>query len=84
MSPSSKAQQKAVTKYVKEKYDRIVLTMPKGRKEAIKAAASSQDESLNGFVTTAIDERIDRLQGTEEARKDVRRCQKQACQCSKQ
>ena len=60
MTPSSKAQQKAVTKYVKEKYDRIVLTMPKGRKEAIKDAAATVGESLNGYVTRAIDERIER------------------------
>jgi predicted HicB family RNase H-like nuclease len=61
MSPASKAQQKAVTKYVKEKYDRIVVTMPKGKREMIKAVADAQGESLNGFVSKAVDERIERL-----------------------
>ena len=67
MSPASKAAQKAVTKYVKEKYDRVVLTMPKGKRDAIKAAAQAQSESLNGFVTTAIDERIERLEASRDA-----------------
>ena len=65
MSPSSKAAQKAVTKYVKEKYDRVVLTMPKGKRETIKTAASTQGESLNTFAVTAIDERIERLDGSQ-------------------
>ena len=35
MSPASKAQQKAVNKYMKNNYDRINLVMPKGKKEVI-------------------------------------------------
>jgi len=58
--PASKAQQKAVTKYVKEKYDRMMFTMPKGRKAAIQASADAVGESLNGYVTKAVDERIAR------------------------
>ena len=65
MSPASKAQQKAVAKYMKNNYDELKIRVPKGRKEAIQAAASTQGESLNGFVTTAIDERIERLQAGE-------------------
>lgn len=38
----SKAQQKAVTKYVKNKYDRFGLTMPKGDLDAIKAHAEAR------------------------------------------
>ena len=67
MSPVSKANQKAVAKYVKQNYDRIEVKVPKGRKDAIQAAASAQGESLNGFVTTAIDERIERLEGVQKA-----------------
>lgn len=59
--PTTKASQKAVHKYVKNNYDRLNITVPKGRKEAIQAVASAQGESINGFVTTAIDERMDRL-----------------------
>lgn len=57
----SKAQQKAVHKYVKNNYDRIELTVkPKGKKELIKSHASEQGESLNGFINRAIDEAIER------------------------
>lgn len=56
----SKAQQKAVHKYVKEKYDRQGLTMPKGKKDAIKAHAEARGESVNAFINRAIDETIKR------------------------
>ena len=39
MSPASKAQQKAVNKYMKKNYDRVNLVMPKGRKDAIRTHA---------------------------------------------
>ena len=55
----SKAQQKAVNKYVREKYDKLLLTMPKGRKDIIKAHAESQGESVNGFITRAIDNQME-------------------------
>ena len=54
----SKAQQKAVTKYVKNKYDRFGLTMQKGRLDIIKAHAESQGESVNSFITRAIDNQM--------------------------
>ena len=60
MSPVSEAQKKAVTKYVKEKYDRVVLTMPKGKRDIIKAAADTVGESVNGYITQAVDERMER------------------------
>ena len=52
----SKAQQKAVTKYVKNKYDRFGLTMPKGTLDTIKAHAEAQGESVNAFINRAISE----------------------------
>lgn len=60
MSPTSKAQQKAVHKYVKNNYDRIELTVkPKGKKEELKAHASMfGDESLNSFINRAIENQI--------------------------
>ncbi len=58
--PASKAQQKAVNKYVKEKYDRVLLTMDKGRKETIKAHAEAQGESVNAFINRAIAETMER------------------------
>ncbi len=56
----SKAQQRAVNKYMKENYDVYQIRMPKGKKEVIKAHASGQCESLNGFINRAIDETMER------------------------
>ena len=56
----SKAQQKAVNKYMKENYDRVNLTVPKGKKDAIKAHAESRGESVNSFINRAIDETMQR------------------------
>ena len=56
----SKAQQKAVHKYVKANYDRMELTVPKGQKEAIKAHAEAREESVNSFVNRAIQDRMER------------------------
>lgn len=56
----SKSQQKAVHKYVKANYDRMELTVPKGRKELIKANAEAQGQSVNAYINTAIDEKMSR------------------------
>lgn len=56
----SKAQQKAVHKYVKNNYDRLELTVPKGQKDIIKAAAENAGESLNTYVRNAINQRMER------------------------
>ena len=56
----SKAQQKAVSKYVKEKYDRIEVKAPKGKKAAIQAHAEAHGESVNGFINRAIDQTMSR------------------------
>ena len=58
--PASKAQQKAVAKYMKENYDNFQMRMPKGKKENIKAHAEQHGESLNGFINRAIDETMQR------------------------
>ena len=59
--PVSKAQQKAVNKYMSENYDRI--TVPKGQKEIIKAHAEAHSESVNGFINRAIEETMERDNG---------------------
>nr|DAE94461.1 MAG TPA: hypothetical protein [Bacteriophage sp.] len=41
--------------YVREKYDRVNLTMPKGKKAEIKAAAGQRGKSVNEFINAAID-----------------------------
>lgn len=58
--PVSKAQQKAVNKYVRENYDKLLLTMPKGRKAEIQAHAKAQGESVNGFIGRAISKAMER------------------------
>lgn len=58
--PASKANQRAVHKYVKANYDRVEITTPKGKRDAIKAHAEAQGESVNSFINRAIDEAIER------------------------
>lgn len=62
----SKAQQRAVNKYVKANYDRILLTMKKGRKELVQAHAEARGESVNAFINRAIDETMERDRGADE------------------
>ena len=58
--PVSKAQQKAVSKYMKENYDELKARIPKGQKEIIKSHAEAQGESLNAFINRAISETMKR------------------------
>ncbi|MCI8594097.1 MAG: hypothetical protein HFF09_02435 [Oscillospiraceae bacterium] len=58
--PTSKAQQKATNKWIAKSYDRVNLTVPKGRKDEIKAHAERRGESVNAFINRAIDEAIER------------------------
>ena len=64
MAPASKAQQKAVAKYMKKNYDELKVRMPKGKKDIIKTAAENQGKSINGFINEAIDEKINRNEKT--------------------
>ena len=57
---TTKASQRAVNKYMKENYDRVNLTMPKGKKEIVQAHAETQGESVNAFINRAIDEAMER------------------------
>lgn len=56
----SKAQQRAVSKYMKENYDELKVRMPKGQKDIIKAFAERNGESLNAFIIRAITETMER------------------------
>ena len=40
--------------------DRLSITVPKGKKDLIKAHAASRGESLNKFINRAIDETMQR------------------------
>ena len=51
---ASKAQIKATNKYNAANYDSLRIVVPKGRKAAIEAHASSKGESVNGLVNTLL------------------------------
>ena len=55
----SKAQQKAVAKYMKNNYDELKIRTEKGQKDVIKAHAESMGESMNQFVVRAISETME-------------------------
>lgn len=59
----SKAQQKAQNKWIAKTYDRINLTVPKGKKDSIQAHAEAHSESVNGFINRAITETMERDNG---------------------
>ena len=54
--PASKAQQKAVSKYMKANYDEIKIRIPKGQKEAVQAYAQSKGESVNALIWRLLQE----------------------------
>ena len=58
--PASKANQRAVNKYKRNNYDRIEITVPKGKREVFQAHAAAHGESVNAFISRAIAEAIER------------------------
>lgn len=42
--------------YIREKYDRISLTVPKGRRDEIKQRAASAGKSVNEYINGLIDQ----------------------------
>lgn len=61
--PASKANQRAVNKYKKNNYDRIEITVPKGQRDVFQAHAAARGQSVNGFIVSAIDEKMQRDAG---------------------
>ena len=57
-----KASTKAQNKYIAKAYDRINLTMPKGKKDTVHLHATQHGESVNAFINRAIDEAMEREQ----------------------
>lgn len=55
-----KSSTRAQNKYIQKTYDRINLTVKKGRKDVIRAHADSRGESLTEFINRAINEAIER------------------------
>ena len=50
----------SINRYIAKAYDRINLTVPKGKKDTIKAHAESHGQSVNSFINEAIDEKMER------------------------
>lgn len=46
--------------YIAKAYDRVNLTLPKGKKEVVQAHAEGRGESVNGFINRAIDNQMER------------------------
>ena len=53
--PVTQAQQRAVGKYEKENYDKVLLRLPKGNREKIKAHAQQKGMSLNAYIVDLIE-----------------------------
>lgn len=58
--PASKAQQKAVAKYMKNNYDEIKIRVPKGKKESIQNYAATKGESVNAFINRVINQAMEK------------------------
>lgn len=57
--PVSDAQRKSAQKWDAANLDRISVALPKGKKDEIKAAAAIHGETMNQYVKTAIDQRLE-------------------------
>lgn len=54
----SKAQKEATKRFEDKRYDKILLRLTKGKKEAIRAYAENKGYSLNSFINEAIDDKM--------------------------
>ena len=54
MAKTSAAQQRAVHKYVKNNYDRLELSVPKGENVTIQQAAKQAGQSVNAYIYEAV------------------------------
>lgn len=73
-----KASTRAQNKFIAKAYDRVNLTMPKGKKDTVQAHAAARGESVNGFINRAISETMERdgaapggAEGPEEIEKET-------------
>lgn len=56
--PASKAQQKAVAKYMAANYDELKVRVPKGRRADFDAYAKAQGESVNALINAYMRETL--------------------------
>jgi endogenous inhibitor of DNA gyrase (YacG/DUF329 family) len=69
--PASKAQQRAVAKYENAHYDKFLVRVPIGTKEAIQAHAKTLGLSLNGFVSYALNQAMNSATHTDISTDDI-------------
>lgn len=56
----------SIKRYEDKAYDKVLVRMPKGRKEIIKSHAEARGESVNGFINRAIVNQMERDKETGE------------------
>lgn len=61
----TEAKKRSNRKWDAANLDRVSIAMPKGQKDAIKAHAEAQGESVNGFINRAITETMERDNATQ-------------------
>lgn len=49
-----------INEYIKEKYDRVNLTMPAGKKAIVKEKATLKNMSVNQYINYLIDKDLER------------------------
>ena len=59
MPPVSEAHMRATAKYMKENYDEFKVRMPKGKKKQVQEHIMSTGESMNAFISRAINETME-------------------------
>ncbi|MCR4782954.1 MAG: antitoxin [bacterium] len=51
--------------YVREHYDRVIITMPKGKRDIVKNRASKLGKSVSQYINDLIDEDLKRDESDE-------------------
>jgi len=60
MAGYTQAQNRATQRYKEKAYDRLAISIKKGKRDEWKAAAADLDMSLAGLVVAGVEEYIDR------------------------
>ncbi len=50
----------SIKRYEDKAYDKVLVRMPKGRKAEIQSHAEAHGQSVNGFINSAIGEKMER------------------------
>ena len=59
-------QNQYINQFIKEKYDRVNLTLPAGKKEVLRAAAAAKGQSMNEFINALIDAALEEEKADQE------------------